>query len=366
MTQRTLLLSAALCAVAGQASAQAHAAGDTTAPVAVAARATSAIRVDGRLDDAAWAAATPVTSFTQVDPEEGKPASEGTEARILFDDEAIYIGIRFSDRSPVNTRLGRRDMDLSDSDWVGVVLDSYHDHQTAYSFDINPSGVRRDALKTDNGDDMSWDAVWSGEAAVDSAGWTAEYRIPFSQLRFNPAAVQTWGVQIERVIGRRNEYAVFSFTPKQERGGIARFGHLQGLRDIRTGRRLEVVPYTVLRADYTDPGLNPFREDGEMSPSVGADVKYRITSDLTLDATINPDFGQVEQDPADVNLTAFETQFAEKRPFFVEGSEIFTFANGYLPTGGELFYTRRVGGRASGLGPDTDLADVPTSSRILG
>ncbi|HEU0014805.1 MAG TPA: DUF5916 domain-containing protein [Longimicrobium sp.] len=365
MSQRSILLALALSALAGPAAAQAHAAGDTTAPVAVAVRAASAIRLDGRLDDAAWAAATPVTSFTQVDPQEGQPVSEATEARILFDDEAIYVGVRFGDRSPVSTRLGRRDMDLSDSDWVGVVLDSYHDHQTAYSFDINPSGVRRDALKTDNGDDMSWDAVWAGAAAIDSAGWSAEYRIPFSQLRFNPASEQTWGVQIERIIGRRNEYAVFSFTPKQQRGGIARFGHLTGLRDIRTGRRLEVLPYTVLRADYTDPGLNPFREEGDLGPSVGADVKYRITSDLTLDATINPDFGQVEQDPADVNLTAFETQFAEKRPFFVEGAEIFSFAGGYLPTGGELFYTRRIGGRASGLAPETELADVPSDSRIL-
>ena len=367
MKHRALLLAAAamLPAAAG-AQTPGHGTGQTTVPVAGAVRAPSAVHLDGRLEEAAWAAATPVTAFTQLDPEEGRPASEATEARILYDDEALYVGIRFRDRGRVNTRLGRRDMNLEDSDWAGVVIDSYHDHRTAYSFDVNPSGVRRDALKTDGGDDMSWDAVWDAAASQDSGGWSAEYRIPFSQLRFSPASEQTWGIQIERIIGRRNEYAVFSFTPKSERGGIARYGHLTGLRDIRPGRRLEVLPYTVVRADYTDPGVNPYRRDGEYGTQVGADIKYRVTSDLTLDATINPDFGQVEQDPANVNLTAFETFFSEKRPFFVEGAEIFTFGGGQLPTGGELFYTRRIGGRASTLQPGTDLSDVPTDARILG
>jgi Domain of unknown function (DUF5916)/Carbohydrate family 9 binding domain-like len=364
MKHRALLLAAAAVIPAAAHAQDGH--GEGAVPGAAAARAPSAIHLDGRLDDAAWAAATPVTTFTQVDPEEGRPASEATEARILYDDEALYIGLRMHDRGEVRTRLGRRDMNLDDSDWAGVVIDSYHDHRTASSFDVNPSGVRRDALKTDAGDDLSWDAVWDAAASRDSAGWTAEYRIPFSQLRFSPATEQTWGIQLERIIGRRNEYAVFSFTPKAERGGVARYGHLTGLRDIRPGRRLEVLPYTVVRADYTDPGANPFREDGEYGTDVGADLKYRVTSDLTLDATINPDFGQVEQDPANVNLTAFETFFAEKRPFFVEGAEIFTFGPGGLPTGGELFYTRRIGGRASGLAPETSLADVPRDARILG
>ncbi|HEX6038194.1 DUF5916 domain-containing protein [Longimicrobium sp.] len=363
MKQYAFLLAAAVLPASAHAQAG-H--GSASVPGALATRAPSAIHLDGRLDDAAWAAATPITTFTQMDPEEGRPASEATEARILYDDEALYVGVRMHDRGRVNTRLGRRDMNLGDSDWAGVVIDSYHDHRTAYSFDVNPSGVRRDALKTDGGDDMTWDAVWDAAAHRDSAGWTAEYRIPFSQLRFSPATEQTWGIQVERIIGRRNEYDVFSFTPKAERGGVARFGHLDGLRDIRPGRRLEVLPYTVMRADYTDPGVNPFREDGEYGTTVGADLKYRVTSDLTLDATINPDFGQVEQDPADVNLTQFETFFAEKRPFFVEGAEIFTFGPGQLPTGGELFYTRRIGGRASGLAPQTALADVPVDARIVG
>jgi len=337
-------------------------------PVATAVRATAAIHVDGHLEEAAWAAATPVTAFTQYDPEEGKPASEATEARIVYDDEALYVGVRLHDRGHVNTRLGRRDMDLGDSDWFGVQIDSYHDHLTAFGFDINPSGVRRDEAKTDRGDDNGWDAVWEGATSVDSGGWTAEFRIPFSQLRFNPRN-GTWGLLLERIIGRRNEYATSAYTPKNERGGIARWGHLTGLEGIRTARRLELLPYTVARAEYVDPRGNPFRGDHEYGTRIGADVKYRVTSNLTLDATVNPDFGQVELDPAVVNLTQFETVFEERRPFFVEGREIFNFNsgnNGNIPAGGSLFYSRRVGGLTFGALPPTNAADVPLETRILG
>jgi hypothetical protein len=336
------------------------------APAVVAAPAAAPVQVDGRLDDAAWAAAVPVTAFTQVDPEEGRPASERTEARVLFDGDALYVGVRAYDRQAPATRLGRRDMDLGDSDWVGVVLDSYHDHRTAFSFDLNPSGVRRDAAKTDESDDLSWDAVWEGAASVDAEGWTAEYRIPFSQLRFNPSDEPTWGIQVERIIGRRKEYSVLSFVPKAERGGIAAFGHLTGMRTGATGKRLEVLPYTVARAEHVDRGLNPYRAADERTLSLGVDVKYRLTSDLTLDATVNPDFGQVEVDPATVNLSTTETFFDERRPFFVEGSEIFGFGNGMTPTGGGAFYSRRIGGRGSPVAPPSDSADVPSSTRILG
>jgi hypothetical protein len=358
---------AVLCCLAAPAAAVAqegpHAA--QAAPTIAATRVTSPIHVDGRLDEPAWATAQVVSSFTQYDPDEGQPASELTEARVMYDDEALYVGFRLHDRGKVNMRLGRRDMDLADADWVGVVVDSYHDHTTAYSFDINPSGVRRDETKTDAGDDNSWDAVWEANATVDSGGWTAEYRIPFSQVRFNPR-VATWGIQLERIIGRRNEYSVFAFTPKRERGGIARYGHLTGMEGIRTGKRLELLPYTVARAEYVDPRGNPFRSDPSWGSRFGADVKYRVSSNLTLDATVNPDFGQVELDPAVVNLTQFETVFEEKRPFFVEGREIFNFGGGNLPSGGALFYSRRVGGLTSAVGPPTLAADLPQNTRILG
>src|SRR5687768_3163207 len=286
-------------------------------------RAQGPVRVDGRLDDAAWAAATPGTQFTQLDPAEGQPVSERTEVRVVYDDEALYIGVRLHDSAPVTTRLGRRDMSMEASDWLTVILDSYHDHRTAFGFELNPSGVRRDQTRSEeSGEDDSWDPVWTGETSVDSGGWTAEMRIPFSQIRFNTAAAQTWGIQVERQIARKGEFAVFAFTPRSQPGGIPRFGHLSGLQNVRTGKRLEILPYTVMKAEHVERGDNPFREDREYTPSVGADLKYRLTSDLTLDATINPDFGQVEVDPAEVNLSAIETRFGERRPFFVEGAEL--------------------------------------------
>lgn len=337
-------------------------------PVVRVVSATGDIEVDGRLDEADWARATPVSGFTQVDPEEGQPVSEATEARILFDSEALYVGVRLHDRQPVSERLGRRDMPLSDSDWLGVVIDSYHDHRTAYSFDINPAGVQRDAVKSmgpggQEQDDLSWDPVWEGRATKDEGGWTAEYRIPFSQLRFGDEENPVWGIQLERVIGRRREYAVLSFTPKAEQGGIPTYGHLVGLSGVEPGKRLEVLPYVVTKAEHIDPGPNPFRKDGEHSASGGVDLLYRVSSDFTLNASLNPDFGQVEVDPAVINLTVYETFFDEKRPFFIEGGEIFDF--GRNTSGGQLFYSRRIG-RAPQLRPPSHRADTPEATTILG
>lgn len=337
-------------------------------PVVEAAGADGTLDIDGRLDEPAWSRARPVTAFTQVDPEEGRPVSERTEARVLFDREALYIGVRLHDRGSVRARLGRRDMPLSDSDWLGVVIDSYHDHRTAYSFDVNPAGVQRDAVKSmgaggQEQDDLSWDPVWEAAVTTDEEGWTAEYRIPFSQLRFSETEKPVWGIQIERVIGRRREYAVLSFTPKNQQGGIPTYGHLVGLQDIDPGDRLEVLPYVVGRAEYVDPGANPFRTDQEYFRSGGVDLLYRVTSDFTLNATLNPDFGQVEVDPAVINLTVYETRFEEKRPFFIEGSEIFNF--GRNTSGGQLFYSRRIG-RTPQVRPPFAEADVPEATTILG
>jgi uncharacterized protein DUF5916/cellulose/xylan binding protein with CBM9 domain len=333
-------------------------------PTAHARRASGTIRIDGRLDDAAWSAAPVTDAFTQIDPREGQPASQRTEVRVVYDDEALYVGVRLHDTGAITGRLGRRDMDLGDSDWFGLMIDSYHDHRTAFGFDVNPVGVRRDEVKTINADDGSWDAVWEVATSVDSAGWTAEYRVPFSQLRFTPARDQTWGIQFERIIGRNHEYAVSTFIPKRERGGVPQYGHLDGLTDIRPGKRLEVLPYTVSRAEYVDRGPNPFRTRHEYAASIGGDVRYRVTPNLTLNATINPDFGQVEVDPAVVNLGVYETFFDEKRPFFVEGSEIFAFGAGNT-SATQLFYSRRIG-RAPSLAPPTDTADIPDVTTILG
>ncbi|HSJ06234.1 MAG TPA: DUF5916 domain-containing protein [Longimicrobiales bacterium] len=331
------------------------------APSAHAVRLTEPVRIDGILDEAVWRNAPAVTEFTQVVPTEGAPATERTEVRFAHDDVALYIGARMYDRSPVTTRLGRRDMAMSASDWLTIIFDSYHDHRTAFGFEVNPSGVRRDQTRTVNSEDDSWEPVWEVAATIDEHGWTAEIRIPFSQLRFNPVAEQVWGLQIERQIARNREFSVFSFTPTTEPGGIPRFGHLHGLQDLSTGKRLEILPYTVMRADAADRSGNPYRSDREIGGSAGVDLKYRVTSDLTLDLTVNPDFGQVEVDPAQVNLSAIETHYAEKRPFFVEGSEIFDFGAG---GGNQAFYSRRIG-RSPQL-PPPGPADVSDVARILG
>jgi hypothetical protein len=338
--------------------------GAASLPLSHAARAKGSINLDGKLDEPAWADAPVTDRFTQIDPNEGQPASERTEVRVLYDDDALYVGARLHDAGKVIARLGRRDGPLGDSDWFGVMIDSYHDHRTAFGFDVNPLGVRRDEIKTIDVDDNSWDAVWEVATSMDSGGWTAEYRIPFSQLRFGSARDQTWGVQFERIIGRNREYSVSTFIAKREQGGVPRYGHLDGLHDVHPGKRLEVLPYAVSKAEYVDRGPDPFRTRREYSASGGADVLYRVAPALTLNATFNPDFGQVEVDPAVVNLGVYETFFEEKRPFFVEGSEIFNFgANG--TSGGQLFYSRRIG-RAPSLPPPTALSDVPDVTTILG
>jgi hypothetical protein len=359
----TAVLAFASAVLPLQTSAQTNA-HDRPVTVSRAARLAAPIRLDGHLTEPAWAAAPVTDAFTQVEPDEGQPSSQKTEVRILYDDAALYVGVRLHDNGPITGRLGRRDMALGDSDWFGLAIDSYHDHRTAFVFDVNPAGVRRDEIKTIDVDDNSWDPVWDVAVSVDSGGWTAEYRVPFSQLRFARTDVHTWGIQFERLIGRRAEYSVSTFSPRSERGGVPRYGHLEGLESIVAGKRLEVLPYVVGRAEYVDPRANPFRTDHDKFSSAGVDVLLRATTNLTVNATFNPDFGQVEVDPAVVNLGVYETFFEEKRPFFIEGNEIFDFGAGGT-SGGQMFYSRRIG-RAPTLFAPSPEADAPTSTTILG
>lgn len=197
------------------------------APVAEAARATSPIRINGVLDEPAWRAARPITELVQLDPSEGQPVSERTEIRLLYDDDALYVGAMMYDRSPVAARLGRRDISsMSASDWLTIIFDSNHDHRTSFGFEVNPAGVRRDQSRSPNGEDDSRDPVWEATTAVRDSGWVAEIRIPFSQFRFARESVQTWGLQVERQIARNQEFALWPFTPRDEPGGIPRYGHL--------------------------------------------------------------------------------------------------------------------------------------------
>ncbi|NUQ21123.1 MAG: carbohydrate binding family 9 domain-containing protein [Gemmatimonadaceae bacterium] len=341
-----------------------------------AARRSGPVIIDGRLDEPAWASAPPSGDFVQSYPAPGKPAPDRTEVRVLYDDQAIYVGIRMFDAHPdsIAQGLARRDATAATgiySDWVHVVIDSYHDRRTGFRFSTTPRAVQKDVFHSnDNNEDLNWDAVWEVATTVDSLGWIAEYRIPLSQLRFgaDSAGERTWGFQVQRDIARRNERDSWApWTPDQG-GYVSRFGDLTGLRGITPPEQLEITPYvssTFLRAPQT-PG-DPFFQSTKTTPKIGGDLKYGLPKGLTLSATINPDFGQVEVDPAVVNLSAFEISFPEKRPFFLEGSDVFAFGqvvrqNDY---GGQTYlYSRRIGRRPQLGLPGARFTDIPLETTI--
>ncbi|MEO7086444.1 MAG: DUF5916 domain-containing protein [Gemmatimonadaceae bacterium] len=347
-------------------------------PHASAARRSGPITLDAKLDEPAWAAATPISNFTQFDPDNGLPASQRTEVRFLYDDDALYIGAKMYDTEGakgVTTRLVRRDATF-DSDYFEIVIDGYHDHLSGAFFDVNPSGSKSDYIGVGTSCcDNSWDPVWEAATHIDPDGWTAEIRIPYSQLRFSRDSVQTWGVQVRRFIKRRNEEDDWSFWKKNETGGAARFGHLENIHVPARTSRVELLPYAVSKSSSLggDPG-DPFNTHARPSVRVGLDLKDRLTSNLTLDATINPDFGQVEVDPAVLNLSAFETFFPEKRPFFIEGAQVFDFGSTNCNFCSNMenmrgFYSRRVGRAPTGADlaqNNFQFSDVPDATTILG
>ncbi len=327
------------------------------------------ITVDGRLDDAAWATAAPATGFVQNRPTPGAAASQPTEARVLYSADAIYVGMRMtdSDAAAIVAPLGRRDGDLS-TDVAYVGIDSFHDRRTAYLFGVNPAGVKIDKLFYDdgNGQDDSWDAIWDVATTRDAQGWTAEFRIPLGQLRYAPGN-ETWGIEFGRTIQRTGEEAMWAPVLPTDNGFVSRFGELTGLSGLAAPRRVEVVPYasaTAVRApDTRAPGgpADPYYASTDLAPRVGVDVKLGLTPGLTLTATVNPDFGQVEADPAQVNLGGFELFLEERRPFFVEGIDVFSFGSArrnFASNRPELLYTRRIGRspQRQGFVP-TDVAD---------
>jgi hypothetical protein len=315
--------------------------------------------------------------FTQHDPNEGKPATERTEIRILYDDEAIYVAARMFDGQPdrIVRRLSNRD-DVPDADYVSFFFDPRHDRLTGAMFQVSAAGVQADnVISNDTNQDGSWDAVWTSAVTVDAQGWCVEVRIPFSQLRFNAGEHQTWGINVARYIQRKNETAWLALVPKNENGLASRMVPLTGLDGIHPARRLEIAPYTAVRQEFIRPPSagDPFNDGSRTFGAAGLDLKAGVTSGLTLDATINPDFGQAEVDPAVVNLSAFETFFDEKRRFFIEGSDIFgNFGAGgsnnffgFNTSDPNLFYSRRIG-RAPQAPAGGDFADVPAATTILG
>jgi Domain of unknown function (DUF5916)/Carbohydrate family 9 binding domain-like len=348
-------------------------------PVAIvhAVRSSAPIVVDGRLDDEIWLTAPAATGFTQRDPEEGKPATEATELRVAYDDNALYIGVRLNDREParIARQLSRRDQD-AEADSFTILLDPHHDHLTGAVFSVTAAGVQHDAaLFNDTAIDQSWDAVWQSAVVIDNAGWSLEMRIPYSQLRFPHADHLTFGINAMRQIQRKKEEAWLVHVPKTASGTASRMGHLDGLDGLSPQKTVEFLPYVVSRAEFLERSSpdDPFNDGARGFAGVGVDLKYRVSSNLSLDGTINPDFGQVEVDPAVVNLTAFETFYDEKRPFFIEGANLFsnfgqTGANnfwGFNRAEPMIFYSRRIGRSPQGTA-SADFVDAPTASTILG
>ncbi|MEJ7809296.1 MAG: DUF5916 domain-containing protein [Gemmatimonadaceae bacterium] len=323
------------------------------------------IAIDGRLDEPAWARGAWVSGFLQRDPMEGAPASEVTEVAILYDEDALYVGARMRSAHPAAIRalVDRRDREGSSEQFI-VSLDTYHDRRTAYTFAVTAAGVRVDYYHSAddiNRRDYSFNPVWEAETALDSAGWTAELRIPFTQLRFTTRGAQTWGINLVRRTPAHNETAYWVLIPKTQRTWSSQFGELTGIEGIRPSRRAEIVPYVAGDATLTarpEPG-NPFEARSASGLRTGGDIKVGLGPSLTLDATVNPDFGQVEADPAEVNLSAFETFFSERRPFFVEGSQLLSAA------GPGWFYSRRIGAPPRGS-PDADYVEELHNSTILG
>jgi hypothetical protein len=334
----------------------------TAVTTAKAARASAPPVIDGSDADAAWANAELITDFRTFEPvDDGEPRFK-TEARVVNDAENLYVLVRAFDPHPdsIVSLLSRRDV-KTQSDQIKVMVDSYHDRRTGYEFAVNPAGVKRDYyLYDDVREDGSWDAVWDVATRIDSLGWVAEFRIPLSQLRYPRLASNTFGFMIMRDLARTNERFSWPAYRRQRPGVASQFGEVSGLEGLGAPRRLEIAPYGVTK-NVTTRNAEGFGRSQKQS--LGADLKYGLSSNLTLDATVNPDFGQVEADPALLNLTAFESFFEERRPFFLEGTGIFQFD----PNSVQLFYPRRIGRspQLAGLVDDPN-AIVPGSSTILG
>ncbi len=294
-----------------------------------------AIDVDGRLDDTAWREADSAGGFRIWDPDRGALPSEETVFKVAYDEDAIYFAVACLEKDPasISKTLSRRDS-YSNTDMVSIYIDPYHDRTTGYNFRVNPLGVQQDAYVYNDGDrDTDWDAVWHAETSQDDDGWYAEVRVPFSSIRYRQDS-PTWGLQVYRYMHGRGEDTAWVTWDREQAGFVSRFGTVRGLAGIPAPRQLEVMPYAVART--TDPSEEG-PEELDNFENFGMDLKYGVTADLTLNATVQPDFGQVEADPAQLNLTPYETFFQEKRPFFVEGSRFFEHPEF------RMFYSRRIG-----------------------
>lgn len=314
----------------------------------------SDISIDGNLNEDQWQQSIPVTEFRQLDPAEGEPSTRRTEVRLLFGKDDLYIGVMMYDNpEAIEKNLGRRDL-YNMADWFMVSIDSYFNRQTAYTFAVNAAGVQLDGQQDDNkklsisnadptlpvGLDPSWDAIWFSSVKTIAEGWIAEIRIPYSMLRYSKVELQTWGFHFRRRIPRLGEVSEWPFIPRNERSNlVSGYGRVTGIKGIAPRRNIQIKPYVLSGLDFFEKIDEPGKTDYRLKYDAGGDIKVGLGPNIMLDATISPDFGQVEADPAVLNLTAFETFFAEKRPFFLEGADIFKFGIG----NSRLFYTRRFG-----------------------
>lgn len=332
------------------------------------------ITVNGKLDDPAWQNATWQDDFTQFEPKEGDAPAKKTEFAILYDDSNIYLAFRaYDDPDSISLRMTRRDN--LEGDLVGVGFDSYFDKRTHFMFVVSAAGVRSDNITSDDGnnEDWTWDGIWSAKTSVTSNGWTAEMKIPLTQLRFKESEEQVWGLQVFRSIFRKDELSTWQPMKRDVAGFTSQFGMLNGIRDIKPKNALSITPYAVARTErFEKEPDNPFGSSGkDNSFDAGLDAKIGLTNNLTMDLTVNPDFGQVEADPSQVNLSTHETFFQEKRPFFIEGKNIMSyslsFGDGDLASN-NLFYSRRIGRPPHYYGDtgENEYLDQPQFTRILG
>jgi hypothetical protein len=341
-----------------------------------AARTDEPITIDGQLKERVWQG-PPCDGFTQNDPNDGSPATEKTNVWVAYDDKALYVAAFCYDSDPkaIISLLGRRDSQI-DSDWFRFAVDPYYDKRTGYLFGVNPAGSIQDmVLFNDVNEDDSWDGIWEWKAAINGKGWTVEMKIPFNQIRFSKQDEYVWGVNFSRVIKRKNERVTFAWVPKDVPAYVSAFARLEGIRGISPGRHIEFFPYAVGQGQFrpAEPG-NPFETGHRYRGNVGFDLKVGLQSNLTMDATVNPDFGQVEVDPAVVNLSAYETYYEEKRPFFIEGASIFSgFGRGGVYVNANInwpsptfFYSRRIGRTPQGYTTEPGFVDFPDRSTILG
>jgi hypothetical protein len=349
---------------------------DAPPPPVTAVRTDEEIKIDGQLSEKVWQNPG-FSAFTQVDPNDGTEPSEKTMVWVAYDDQALYVAAYLydSDKAKITARLSRRD-DYGESDWFLFCVDPYLDRRTGYQFAVNPSGSICDwTLQNDTWSDSTWDGVWEAKAALNGEGWAVEMKIPFSQLRFKRQEDGVWGVDFQRVIKRNNELITYAWKPKEQVGFVSYFSRLQGLRGLLPSRYFELTPYSFgqFRFQPAEPG-NPFQTGSKLLGNAGLDLKWGLKSDLTLDATINPDFGQVEVDPAVINLSAYETYYEERRPFFIEGADIFNGFGQGGSLGGPIFnwpspvffYSRRIGRAPQGYYAGDGFSTAPDGATILG